>query len=191
METPCYLQPYPPPTYTCSDFLEHIHLPGNDGLAWCVEVRRNDYSAGLLDSPRHIVRVGADQGDHPPRVLHGCLTHQAVPLRHEPHTIGETQTPRSVGRRVLAKRVAGHHVGSDPSLPQTVEKIHGTGEHGELVRYGFVTDVGERGVARGAGGLPSNGTLAREDHGPLYPVAPQTRSCTGSQPRSGRIRSQR
>ena len=96
-----------------------------------------------------------------------------------------------MGRCVLAERVAGHHVWHYPSLPQTVEKIHGAGEYGELVRHGFVADVVDGGVARGAGDLPSYGTLPGEDHGPLYPVAPQTRSCTGSQPRSGRTRSRR
>src|SRR5829696_3739745 len=177
-----------------SDFPDRIELPGDNGLARRVEVRRNDYTAGLLSNPRDIIRVGADQGDHPPRVLPGSLAHQAVPLRHEPHTLGETHAPRSVGRRVLAKRVAGHHVGLYPSLPQTVEEIHGASEYGELVRYSFVADIVEGGAARGTGDPPSHSTLPREHHGPFYPAYPavlQTRSCTGSQPRSGRTRSQR
>ena len=70
MESPRYLQLYLPPTYTLSDFLERILLPGNDGLAWRVEVRRNDYTACLLSSACHTIRLGADQGYHPPRVLY-------------------------------------------------------------------------------------------------------------------------
>jgi hypothetical protein len=78
-----------------------------------------------------------------------------------------------VGRRVLAERVAGHHVWLDPCLPQTVEKINGAGEYRELVRHSFVPDIVNRGVARGAGNLPSNGTLPGEHYSTLYPVTPQ------------------
>src|SRR5215207_5363273 len=117
------------------------------------------------------------------------LTHQTLPLGHEPHTIGEAQAPRGVGRRVLAEGVAGHHIWLDPGLPQTVEQVHGISEYGELVRQGFVADIVEGGVARRTCGFPSHATLPGENHGPLYTVAPQTRSCTSSQPRSGRTRS--
>jgi hypothetical protein len=121
MESPRHLQLYLPPTYTLCDILERIHMPGDDRLARRVEVGSNDRTARLFGSPLDVIGVDADQGDHPPRVLPCGLAHQAIPLGHQPHTIGETETPRCVGRRVLAERVAGYHVRQDPSLPQTVE----------------------------------------------------------------------
>src|SRR5215217_1311433 len=84
-----------------------------------------------------------------------------------------------------------HHVGLYPSVPQTVEKVDGAGEYGELVGYLSVTHMGEHGVAGGTVDLPSHSTLPGEDYGPFNPGVLQIRSCTGSQPRSARTRSRR
>jgi hypothetical protein len=75
------------PTHPFRNVRESPFLPGNDSLAWGVEVGRNYHAIRRLYGFQDLTYTGANDGGHSAGVLPGRLSHQLVPLRHEPRPV--------------------------------------------------------------------------------------------------------
>ena len=116
-KAPATSQLYLPPTHTLRDFLERILLPGDDGLARRVEVRRNDDTVRPLRRRWRPHQGRRRSGRPSPQgsPLEASFIRRSLSATSRTPSV-EPEAPRSVGRCVLAERVAGHHVRLDPRL---------------------------------------------------------------------------